>query len=174
MLCKLFQDIDGRLNYTNYFKETHIISKFTLRNTKPEDTGYFECRIFMAEGKTFITSRQYVYSHKQLVILQVQDIPKYFIAEAGRPFTVPCKPTHPNVTFSLFHENIYRNFTFVNNERFSKVSLLQTHSEWSFDPKRGFTIKETRIKLYGDLVYLCTASVNVINGKRVYIPPKTD
>lgn len=62
MLCKLFQDIDGRLNYTNYFNETHIISKFTLRNTKPEDTGYFECRISMAEGKTFITSRQYVYS----------------------------------------------------------------------------------------------------------------
>ena len=138
--------------------------------------------------------------HKQLVILQVQNIPKYFIAEAGRPFTVPCKPTHPNVTFSLFHENIYRNFTFANNERFSKVtykcrliirisliknrnnlnfwqwnfmkvSLFQTHSEWSFDPKRGFTIKETRIKLYRDLVYLCTASVDVINGKRVYIYP---
>lgn len=53
------------------------------------------------------------------------------------------------------------------------MSLSQTNSEWSFDPRRGFTIKETRINVKGDASYFCTGTMDVINGKHVNLSAKT-
>lgn len=55
-----------------------------------------------------------------------------------------------------------------------KVSLSQTDSEWSLDPRRGFTIKKTKINLRGDILYFCTGRLEVINGKHVDIPHTTN
>jgi hypothetical protein len=40
---------------------------------------------------------------------------------------------------------------------------------WSFEPTRGFTIKNIRVNLHEDTIYVCTETLDVIKGKRVNI-----
>jgi hypothetical protein len=45
--------------------------------------------------------------HDQLIVLEVKDNVSHFTAETGKPFTIPYKPTHPNVTVDLFRGMIF-------------------------------------------------------------------
>ncbi len=40
---------------------------------------------------------------------------------------------------------------------------------WSFEPTRGFTIKNIKVNLHENTVYFCTGTLDVIKGKRVNI-----
>jgi hypothetical protein len=53
-----------------------------------------------------------------------------------------------------------------------KVWLSQNNSVWSFEPTRGFTIKNIRVNLHEDTIYVCTGTLDVIKGKRVKISEK--
>jgi hypothetical protein len=53
-----------------------------------------------------------------------------------------------------------------------KVWLSQNNSVWSFEPTRGFTIKNIKVNLHEDTAYFCTGTLDVIKGKRVKISEK--
>jgi hypothetical protein len=52
-------------------------------------------------------------------------------------------------------------------------SLSQSDSDWSFEPRRGFTLKNQKIHLLSkDLAFICVGILDFINGKRVNVTRK--
>lgn len=49
----------------------------------------------------------YLTGHDQLIFLEVKNNVSHFTTETGKPCTIPCKPTHPNVAVDLFRGMIF-------------------------------------------------------------------
>ncbi|XP_046462834.1 sensor for unfolded proteins in the ER ire1-like [Daphnia pulex] len=57
----------------------------------------------------------HVLCHDRLIFLEVKNNVTHFTTETGKPCTIPCKPTHPNVAVDLFWGMIFELYEKVYN-----------------------------------------------------------
>nr|CAH0112998.1 unnamed protein product [Daphnia galeata] len=134
--------------------ETHMTSKMTLINARPENTGNFSCSVHSVTGETFTTlpgvEYIYVYESTRLIIMN-NSLPHYqnkstFVFDSKEEtIHIPCKVTHPIVTVSLSYINRQNLFSDPN-------------SNWQFHPQSGLTLKNPADHDSGQ--YVCAGTIN--------------
>ncbi|KAI9565388.1 hypothetical protein GHT06_009180 [Daphnia sinensis] len=133
--------------------ETHIKSTMLLQKTSSADTGYFTCAV---SPEIKVNQYVYIYSKRQLVFLEA-DVITEFVSLAGESLDIPCKPTHPNVTMSLFRVEFGSDGELEWN--FIELSPEFENASWLLKPapERGLTLTNSKVNDSGQ--YICVGSI---------------
>ncbi|KAI9559916.1 hypothetical protein GHT06_013923 [Daphnia sinensis] len=127
----------------------------TLKKTLSTDTGYYRCAAptFL---KNSIDQYVYVYSKKKLVFLDIAER-AVFITSVGESLDIPCKPTHPNVTMSLYRGTVMPHDQLEWN--LMELSSESGNSSWLLKPlpERGLTLRNPKISDRGQ--YKCVGTL---------------
>ncbi|XP_059350097.1 vascular endothelial growth factor receptor 1-like [Daphnia carinata] len=154
------QKTKKRLSYKVERNTTHLTSTMTLTKTEPTDTGYYRCFV-----RSEIQIAHYVYFYSQLSLLNNRLAFDTYTTFAGEPLEIPCRPTHPNVTISLYREK--RN---ENNEMKWKLMELSNdygNASWLLKPlpERGLIL--TNPTFSDSRRYKCEGTKN--NSKLLFV-----
>ncbi|KAI9559917.1 hypothetical protein GHT06_013924 [Daphnia sinensis] len=154
---------DNRLRFTVSRNETHVKSSMNLRNTLPSDTGYFRCAVLSYIKYTYHTEIDqyvyvYVYSERELIFIDAHET-KTFTLWKGQSKDIPCKPTHPNVTISLYRKD-EREYVGHDPWYWEELSSESGNASWLLKPlpERGLTLRNS--KTGDDGTYKCVGTMN--------------
>jgi hypothetical protein len=131
------------------------------------------------------------------LVFREDDNDHFLGRKPGEPIIFPCKVTHPKVSLSLFRQTRETTVQFQNEYfkvfrtdstpenafgrcqmRVKNIRLIYflkvwdssssfENSRWSFDPKKGLTLKDPTI--FDSTYYFCVGHLPLVNGKRVSI-----
>ncbi|XP_059351957.1 vascular endothelial growth factor receptor 1-like [Daphnia carinata] len=147
-------NINTRFRYAVDRNNTHVKSTMILQKTSSSDTGYFTC---VVSPEIKINQYVYIYSKKQLVFIEA-DVNTEFVSLAGESLDIPCKPTHPNVTMSLYRGEFGADGELKWN--FIELSPEFENARWLLKPtpERGLTLTNSKVNDIGQ--YICVGSIN--------------
>ncbi|KAK4029982.1 hypothetical protein OUZ56_022939 [Daphnia magna] len=139
--------IGHRFRFTVGRNETHVKSSMVLQKTIPSDTGYFRCAVL---PHIKIDQYVYVYSERELVFIDTYHT-KTFMSWYGESKDIPCKPTHPNVTISLYRRN------FLADDRWDSMELSSKlgNANWLLKPLPERGLRLTNSKHSDSGIYKC-------------------
>uniref|UniRef100_A0A0P6E5R0 receptor protein-tyrosine kinase n=1 Tax=Daphnia magna TaxID=35525 RepID=A0A0P6E5R0_9CRUS len=145
--------IEHRFRFTVGRNETHVKSSMVLQMTVPSDTGYFRCAVL---PHIKIGQYVYVYSERELVFIDAYHT-KTFMSWNGESKDIPCKPTHPNVTISL-----YRKIIFGEDDSWDSMELSSElgNASWLLKPLPERGLRLTNWKTSDRGAYKCVGTMN--------------
>ncbi|XP_045034350.1 vascular endothelial growth factor receptor 1 isoform X3 [Daphnia magna] len=144
--------IGHRFRFTVGRNETHVKSSMVLQETVPSDTGYFRCAVL---PHIKIDQYVYVYSERELVFIDVYHT-KTFTSWNGESKDIPCKPTHPNVTISLYR----RNFLAADGwDSMQELSNELGNASWLLKPLPERGLRLTNSKTSDQDIYKCVGKM---------------
>ncbi|XP_045034375.1 vascular endothelial growth factor receptor 1 isoform X5 [Daphnia magna] len=146
--------IEHRFRFTVGRNETHVKSSMVLQKTVPSDTGYFRCAVL---PHIKIDQYVYVYSERELVFIDAYHT-KTFMSWNGESKDIPCKPTHPNVTISL-----YRKIIFGEDDSWDSMQELSSelgNASWLLKPLPERGLRLTNWKTSDRGAYKCVGTMN--------------
>ncbi|KAK4018027.1 hypothetical protein OUZ56_000097 [Daphnia magna] len=154
LIYKEEHNINTRFRYVADRNKTHVKSTMILQKTRPSDTGYFTCAV---SPEIKINQYVYIYSKKELVFIEA-DVITEFVSLAGEPLDIPCKPTHPNVTMSLYRGELGADGDL--EWKFIELSPEFKNASWLLKPtpERGLTLTNSKVNDTGQ--YICIGSIN--------------
>nr|CAH0113554.1 unnamed protein product [Daphnia galeata] len=153
----LTSGIHHRLRKTFDRNNTHMTSTMTLGTLRTKDTGYFTCNVYSSLYYRWYRIRQYVLVFNEADLVIIDDkLHQEYSSKQGDSIQIPCRPTHPNVTFQLIRNSQITAKGYMWEH--SKNLLSDPDSKWSLDPERGLTLKNTTIGDTGQ--YQCVGTMN--------------
>ncbi|XP_046456457.1 vascular endothelial growth factor receptor 1-like isoform X2 [Daphnia pulex] len=156
----LSQGVNDRLRNTFDRNHTHMTSTLTLENLRTKDTGYFTCNVHSALHYESYRQKQYVYVYSDADYVIIDDNAyQEYSSKQGDSIQIPCRPTHPNVTFHLIRNSQITAKGYI-WER-SENLLSDPDSKWNLDPERGLSLKDTTISDTGQ--YQCVGTMNNVS-----------
>lgn len=148
--------IGHRFRFTVGRNETHVKSSMVLHETLPSDTGYFRCAVL---PHIKIDQYVYVYSERELVFIDARK--RYPMKIYYKD--IPCKPTHPDVTISLYRKNI-----FGKDNRWDSMELSSElgNASWLLKPLPERGLRLTNWKTSDRGAYKCVGTKKVVSFKQ--------
>ncbi|XP_059350092.1 vascular endothelial growth factor receptor 1-like [Daphnia carinata] len=139
----------------------------TLKRTYFSDTGYYRCvvrpEIQVAHYVYFYSEQPLVFTKKEelLTKLHRRDFDTYMTL-AGEPLDIPCRPTHPDVTISLYRETLMPNKKLEWN--LTELSSDYGNASWLLKPlpERGLRLTNMTPSDIGKYKCVGTESISKI------------
>ncbi|XP_057365300.2 vascular endothelial growth factor receptor 1-like [Daphnia carinata] len=152
-----------RLGYKVERNTTHLTSTMTMKWIFVSGTGNYRC---VVRPGIQIAHYVYVYRDRDQVFIPGIDINRKFgrhafktyMKFAGEPLEIPCKPTHPNVTISLYRETLMPNDEL--KWKLMELSSGYGNASWLLNPlpEPGFRLTNTTLSDRG--TYKCVGTMN--------------
>ncbi|KAK4010925.1 hypothetical protein OUZ56_020047 [Daphnia magna] len=148
-----------RLRKTFASNKTHITSTMMVRNVQTIDTGHYTCNVHSPTRYLRHKSQQYVYVYNDVdLIILDEKLYHEYACKQGDSIPIPCRPTHPNVTFHLIRNShiTAKGYKWEHSDNL----LFELNTKWSMQPQWGLMLKNATIGDSGQ--YQCFGTMNNI------------
>ncbi|XP_059350091.1 vascular endothelial growth factor receptor 1-like [Daphnia carinata] len=157
------KELTDRLDYKVERNTTNLTSTMTLKWTRPTDTGYYRC---VVRPEIQIDHYVYIYADINRIFMHGENMTRKlgrlefdtYTTFAGEPLDIPCRPTHPHVTISLYRETLMPNNKLKWN--LMELSNEMGNASWLLKPlpERGLMLTNATLSDTG--IYKCVGTMN--------------
>ncbi|KAI9558888.1 hypothetical protein GHT06_015678 [Daphnia sinensis] len=148
-----------RLRKTFSSNKTHVTSTMMVRNVQTTDTGHYACNVHSPTRYLRRKSQQYIYVYNDVdLIVLDEELHHEYACKQGDSIHIPCRPTHPNVTFHLIRNShiTAKGYKWEHSDDL----LFELNTKWTMQPHQGLILKNATIGDSGQ--YQCFGTMNNI------------